>query len=482
MEVTRLTSPKGASLMLITLDNPPVNGLGHSLRERIVQALDAADSDEGIAGVVLTGAGRLFCAGADVREFGTPASTRAPDLRQVLARLFASRKPVIAAIHGAALGGGLELAMACNYRVADPSARLGLPEVNLGLIPGAWGTQMLPRLAGMEFAAARVTRGDPVSAREAADVGLVDALGEDSTVPITLTAAAFFDRIATSESHPDTRTLPVRFDADLQVWQESLAQKLKKDFPGCPAPLAGLKVVVLAADLPFEEAVAEERKLFVELMSSRESRALRHIFFAERECARVPGIKVRAAKHPVWLVDELLAGTQALVECLQARLGQGNGESPAATLTLVASTCIDGRATTMFVAKLANERGEAIPLGFALRGGQITCMEIGVGTPELLSLALGLGERLGTLSVCTPADADGLLMSSVALALASASEAETDAERVLGDALMAAKAESRLYRPADGDVIAVHGFGYPRHLGGPLYQADLAAHAQESRP
>ncbi len=480
MEVTRLTSPKGVSLMLITLDNPPVNGLGHSLRERIVQALDAADSDEGIAGVVLTGAGRLFCAGADVREFGTPASTRAPDLRQVLARVFASRKPVIAAIHGAALGGGLELAMACNYRVADPSARLGLPEVNLGLIPGAWGTQMLPRLAGMEFAAARVTRGDPVSAREAADVGLVDALGEDPILPITVTAAAFFDRIATSESHPDTRTLPVRFDADLQVWQEGLAQKLKKDFPGCPAPLAGLKAVALAADLPFEEAVAEERRLFVELMSSPESRALRHVFFAERECARVPGVKVRAAKHPVSLVDELLAGTQELVECLQARLGKGSGESPAATLTLVASTCIDERATTMFVAKLANDQGEAIPLGFALRGGRIGCMEIGVGTPELLSLALGLGEHLGTQCVCTSADADGLLMLAVASALASANEA--DAERVLGDALMAARAESRLYRPADGDVIAVHGFGYPRHLGGPLYQADLAAHAQESRP
>ena len=479
MEATRLTSPEGAKLMLITLDNPPVNGLGHALRERIVQALDAAESDDGIAGVVMIGAGRLFCAGADVREFSTPASTRAPDLRQVLARVFACRKPVIAAIHGAALGGGLELAMACHYRVADPSARLGLPEVNLGLIPGAWGTQLLPRLTGMEFAAARVTRGDNVPASEAAGVGLVDALADVRSQPLSVAAAAFFDRIAASARRPDTRTLLVHLDGDLQAWQASLAQALAHDFPGCPAPLAGLEAVALAASLPFDEAVAEERKRFVALMSSPESRALRHVFFAERECARVPGVKARAAWCPVALEGEVPDGTQALVERLQAGLGSGGEGTPAARLTPLASVPVLGRAITVLSASLVDDQGGEVPVALALRDGRIACLEVGAGTPELISLALGLGERLGAMVVCTPAGADALLLPTVGGSLAGAGEADTD--RALGQALMDARAGSRLYRPADGDVIAVHGFGYPRYLGGPLYQADLAAQTQEVR-
>lgn len=459
-------SPAGARLRLVTLDNPPVNGLGHALRRHIVAAVDAAEADPDCAGIIVTGAGKLFCAGADVREFGTEASTRQPDLRQVLARLFACRKPVIAAIHGTALGGGLELAMACHYRVAEDKARFGLPEVNLGLIPGAWGTQMLPRLTSLDFAVEMVCRGTTVPAQEAAAAGLVDAVAP--TDPVT-TATAFFDTIAGRPQHPDTRQRSVAAPQAIDLWQSVQESRLREEFPGCPAPVAGVRAIALAATLPFEEAVLHERQAFVDLMASPESAALRHIFFAERQCARVPETKVRAVRGPVAVAPN--AGGTAVAEALSAAFGPASPD--AAMLEPLAPITVPATGTTIVPARLhGGSGGNPVGLTLALRDGRPACIEASGSDLAGLPAVLGLGESLGVPVACTPAAAEDSVLAAVATALcdgASRADAHARTARTLRKLL----ATGHFYRAADGDVLAVHAFSYPRHLGGPLYQDEL---------
>ena len=290
---------------VVTLNNPPVNGLGHALRSGIVAALDQALADPQVQAIVLTGSARAFSGGADVREFGTPKAGQEPTLPSVIRALDGSTKPVVAAIAGVCLGGGLELALGCHYRVALPDASLGLPEVKLGLLPGAGGTQRLPRLIGLEPALNMIVSGQPVPADAFAGTPLVHALIEGDLVE---GAVAFAAQVAArGEPLPRARDLKVKqpnADAFLQFARNTVAAASKP----FPAPLQCVEAV--AASLkPFDEGLQTERTLFQALMQTPESRALRHVFQAERAAAKVPGLPEGTVLRPIARVGVIGAGT-----------------------------------------------------------------------------------------------------------------------------------------------------------------------------
>ena len=286
---------------LIRVDNPPVNALGHTLRDGLMQALAQVRDDPAVRVVVLAGTARAFSGGADITEFGQPP--RDPSLRHVIAALDDMPKPVVAAIQGVALGGGLELALGCHARVAWAGAKLGLPEVKLGILPGAGGTQRLPRVVGVETALSMIVTGNPVGTEEAARIGLVDAV-LDGPYP----GAA----VAWAREHAPRRRVRDREDrleaarADPGLVDRSAAPLLKG--LGAQAPRACVESVRAAVTLPFDEGIANERRIFEELVASDESRAQRYAFFAEREAQKAnlpPGTKPR----PVTSAAVIGAGT-----------------------------------------------------------------------------------------------------------------------------------------------------------------------------
>jgi 3-hydroxyacyl-CoA dehydrogenase len=271
---------------VITIDNPPVNALNFALRAGLIDLVTRARADTGTAAIAIVCAGRTFIAGADISEFGKPAGE--PTTIGVIEAIEASRKPVIAALHGTPLGGGLEVALGCHFRVAAPGTRLGLPEIKLGLIPGAGGTQRLPRLVGLDKAMAMILTGDPIPATEALEAGLIDAIVEGD---LTMAAVAFARGVVAKGRTPvlarsrDDKLAPYRgqpkkFDA--------AAVGYLKRARGRNAPAAAIEALRWTITLPVEQALARERALFLDLTASEQSKAQRHIFFAEREAAKLP--------------------------------------------------------------------------------------------------------------------------------------------------------------------------------------------------
>lgn len=281
----QVTLAQQGNLAIITIDNPPVNVLSHAVRSGLVDCLRQAEADENIQAVILLCAGRTFIAGADIKEFGQPPQP--PSLPEVLQTLDDCRKPVIAALHGTALGGGLETALACRYRIGLSTARIGLPEVNLGLIPGAGGTQRLPRIAGLENALNMITSGRHVGATEALAMGVLDRLAADADL---LTAAIDYALEILAQGTLRTRCSDIKMEdndtnrAILSDWQ----QRVNKKSRGQESPLAALEAISATLKLPFAEGLLKERELFQHCMASAQSKALRHIFFAERAAAKLP--------------------------------------------------------------------------------------------------------------------------------------------------------------------------------------------------
>jgi 3-hydroxyacyl-CoA dehydrogenase len=272
------------AIAVITLDNPPVNSLGHALRQRIVAALDTAESDPGVKGIVLAGNDKAFSAGADMSEFGTPLQLAEPMLRTVLGRVEACRKPVVAAISGVALGGGLELALACHGRVALETAKLGLPEILLGLIPGSGGTQRLPRLVGMATALALIQSGSPQTARQLAESGLLDQV---VAIDLLASASAWASELA-ERGTPLPRARDRELDACVaQAILTAQREKLTPRQRLQPA-YAALLDALHAASGAFEEGLQLERALFLQLIPSTPAKALRYQFFIEREASKLP--------------------------------------------------------------------------------------------------------------------------------------------------------------------------------------------------
>ncbi len=272
-------------IALLTLRNPPVNSLGAALRAELHAAIQAALADGEVRALVLAGDGQFFCCGAEIREFNTPLSVREPTLRTVIAQIEDASKPVVAAIHGAALGGGLELALGCHYRVALAGASLGLPEVKLGILPGAGGTQRLPRLVGVERALTMICTGDPIAADTAATWGLVDEVYDDA---LAQRAAAY--ALAVADAPLAGRRVgarPVAAPADPGVYERA-RQEAARRYRGCVAPLACVACVEHAAGAMLQDGLAYERERFLELVNGSQSKAQRHLFFAERAAVKLP--------------------------------------------------------------------------------------------------------------------------------------------------------------------------------------------------
>jgi 3-hydroxyacyl-CoA dehydrogenase len=294
------------AIALITMDKPPVNGLGHALRQGVALAIEQAQADAAVRAIVLTGTARAFSGGADVTEFGTPKAALEPNLRTLITLLENCPKPVIAAVAGQCLGGGLELAMGCHYRVAAADASLGLPEVKLGLLPGATGTQRLPRLVGLETALNMIVSGAPVAAAKFKGTALVDQVAEGDLVAAAL---AFAEQVV-AEGRPCRRTRDMRVvhpdaAAFLQFARNTVAAT-SKNFP---APLQCVEAVAHSVSKPFDEAVKLERAAFVMLMGTPESRALRHVFAAERAASKLPDLPENTPLRTIAKVGVIGAGT-----------------------------------------------------------------------------------------------------------------------------------------------------------------------------
>ena len=294
---------RDSDIGVIRINYPPVNALGHGVREGLQQCLRDALADEQIRAVVVIGEGKTFPAGADIREFGKPPQQ--PALPAVIDEYEASDKLVVAAIHGTALGGGLEVALGCDYRVALDSALLGLPEVKLGLLPGAGGTQRLPRLVGAQKALEMVVGGNPVKAKEALSLGLVDEMVSGDL----LDGALAYTRQLLVDNAPLRKlrdlAVPDAQDGLFDQFEQSIARKQR----GFKAPFSCIKAVKAAVELPFDKGVERERELFFELLVSPESAAQRHVFFAEREVAKVPGLDKNTPKREINQVAVIGAGT-----------------------------------------------------------------------------------------------------------------------------------------------------------------------------
>jgi 3-hydroxyacyl-CoA dehydrogenase len=293
---------RDGEIAVITTDNPPVNALKHEVRAGLAEGLRQARDDAAVKAVVIACAGRTFFAGADITEFGKPP--QAPGLGEVIAALDEMPKPVVAALHGTAFGGGFEVALACHFRVAVPGARVGLPEVKLGLLPGAGGTQRLPRLIGPEKALKMIVSGDPVGAREALADGIVDEIVEGD---LTAGAVAFARRVVT-EGRP-LRRVRDREDKLVAEGFADAAEALTRRLRGREAPAACVEAVRNAITMPFDEGLKREAELFRKLVAGDQSKAQRYIFFAEREAVRVPGIPEGTRPRPIANAAVVGAGT-----------------------------------------------------------------------------------------------------------------------------------------------------------------------------
>ncbi|MFM2129459.1 MAG: hypothetical protein RL477_1005, partial [Pseudomonadota bacterium] len=271
---------------VITVDNPPVNAISQAVRQGLVDAMKAVAADGAIKAAVIRGAGNVFIAGADVREFGKPPIE--PFLPDVIAAIEAADKPVCAAIHGVALGGGFEIALGCHYRVMSPKARAGFPEVNLGIIPGAGGTQRLPRLCGVEKAADLVTSGRQVAAKEALEARLIDAIAESEDDLLAAAKRLALARTGSALPRISQMAVPAPGSADFFATEKT---KVARAARGQESPVRALEAVEAAATLSYAEGMKRERAIFQELRSSDQARALRHVFFAERAVSRVPGLE-----------------------------------------------------------------------------------------------------------------------------------------------------------------------------------------------
>ena len=334
-----ISTKRHGDVLIVTSNNPPVNALGHAVREGLVAAIGEADADEAVKALVIIGQGQTFFAGADISEFGTPKAFQPPMLPQVVDILENCTKPVVAAIHGTAFGGGLEVALASHYRVAVPSAKLGVPEVKLGLLPGAGGTQRLPRVAGVPVALEMAATGNPISATDAHGIGLVNRLveGDLEQQAVAFAAEVKDIRPLPKSSERDEKIAEAR--SDPSVFDEFRKANSRK-FRGFDAPEKNIQAIEAAVAKPYAEGVQDERRLFMELMSGTQARAQQYFFFAERKASKIEGLPEDTKPRDIRKVGVIGAGTMGggismnflsagipvtIVEMAQEALDRGTG-------------------------------------------------------------------------------------------------------------------------------------------------------------
>ena len=291
---------------VITLNNPPVNGLGHSTRAGIVEGLARAASDPAVVAVVITGAGKAFSGGADITEFNTPKAMQEPTLHTVIKEVEKSAKPVVAAIHSVAMGGGLELALGAHYRIAAAGAQIALPEVKLGILPGAGGTQRLPRAIGLEAALNMIVTGAPVMSEKLANSGLFDAMAQGDLLE---EAVAFARKAADKQGpHPLVRNRKIEHpnaEGFLQFSRNTVGAMAKN----YPAPVKCVDAIAAGVKQGFDKGLVFERECFLELVQTPESRALRHAFFGERAASKIPDVPSSTPTRDIQKVAVIGAGT-----------------------------------------------------------------------------------------------------------------------------------------------------------------------------
>jgi len=332
LNVVDLTVEGG--IAVLTLNSPPVNALSGAVRDAIAAGLAAAAAGDDVQALVLICAGRTFIAGADITEFGRPVT--GASLHEIIVTMENFAKPIIAAIHGTALGGGLETALACHWRVAVPGAKLGLPEVKLGLLPGAGGTQRLPRLVGVPQALEMVTTGSMIGAGQAASLGLVDELAPEGELRAH---AVLFARRVVEEGRPLRRVRDLKVTAEPGVFDAFRKTNARK-FRGFDAPEFNIRCIEAAATKSFDEGLEIERGLFMELMNGTQSKAQRHLFFAERAAQKIPGLPPGTQPRAIARIGVIGAGTMGggismnflsagfpvtIVETNEAALHRGTG-------------------------------------------------------------------------------------------------------------------------------------------------------------
>lgn len=300
-----VTTALQGDVLVVTIDNPHVNALGAAVRQGLLAAMQQAQADAAVAAVLLVGAGKAFIAGADIREFGKPPV--APILPEVCRAIENLNKPVVAVLHGAALGGGLEVALSAHYRLALPAATLGLPEVNLGLLPGSGGTQRAPRLMGVQAATTLMLSGQPLKAQAALQAGLVDKLVE-GTDPLAAGLAYLLELLAANAPVRRTRDLAIAEPQAALAWLDAQKAETAKKSRGLFSPLKIIECVQAALQLPFDEGMARERALFMECLDSPQRAGLIHAFFAEREVVKVPEAQA-AQPRPVTSIAVIGGGT-----------------------------------------------------------------------------------------------------------------------------------------------------------------------------
>jgi 3-hydroxyacyl-CoA dehydrogenase len=294
-------------IAVIVMNNPPVNGLGSVLRPGIVDGMKKAEADPAVKALVIMGSAKAFSGGADIREFNTPKSSMSPTLPEINDAQDNFKKPMVAAIGGFALGGGLELALGCHYRVAAPKTLLGLPEVKLGILPGSGGTQRLPRVVGATEAVKMMTTGTPVPAEKGLQVGLVDEVVQGDLLEGALRFAKKL--VAEGKGPRRIRDLTVKVDGDPKAFFEAARAEVGKASRGYPAPLEIVACVEAAVNLPFDEGRKEERRRFAGLVEGSESKALRHMFFAERQTTKIPDVPEGTPTRKIEKAAVIGAGT-----------------------------------------------------------------------------------------------------------------------------------------------------------------------------
>jgi 3-hydroxyacyl-CoA dehydrogenase len=284
---------------VITVNNPPVNALSHAVRSGLEERLAEANADDGAEAIVLTCSGRTFLAGADISEFGKPPQP--PHLPDVILKYEDSPKLTVAAIHGTAFGGGLETAMGCDYRCAIPSAQVGQPEVKLGILPGAGGTQRLPRLAGVPAALDMIVSGNPVKAPKAK--GVIDEIVEGDLVEGAL---AYTERLL-DEGAPQRKTRDIAVDKTSipDGFFDDYRKKIARKTRGYFAPERNIQTVEAAVELPFDEGMKREQELFIECMMNPQAAALQYVFFAEREANKIPDVPKESSAPAPWAAASL---------------------------------------------------------------------------------------------------------------------------------------------------------------------------------
>ncbi len=314
---TVVSAQREGNIAVVTVDNPPVNALGHAVRLGIVDEVRAAQADDAVRAIVIICAGRTFMAGADIREFGQPP--KEPWLPQMLEVIDECTKLTVAALHGTPLGGGLETALACHYRIADQQTRVGLPEVNLGLLPGAGGTQRLPRLAGAEKALNMMLEGKPIGAQDALEAGVIDRITKGE-----LHASALaFARELLKQNAPLRRARDLTLDVVADSVFADARAFIAKRKRGFEAPERIIQCVEAAVSLPFDEGLVVERAQFDACLASSQSTAMRHLFFAERAASKVAGINKATPVHAIGAVGVIGAGTMGAgiaLACMDANL------------------------------------------------------------------------------------------------------------------------------------------------------------------